>query len=171
MDSNNPYKKVPSYEGVYIRRLKEFEKLFNVEGKLEIWLVDGKILREAEDPEDDENKEAKFDGDFVYGGSDMRYTFIPKNEIWIDSETSLAEAIYTVRHELTEREHMEKDKMTYDEAHEIALKAEKPLRRADKRAANKKAKAAKPSAPYIFEIDDPKEPLPWEKPEDPKNES
>jgi hypothetical protein len=146
------YKRITHYNNIYVRRLHEYEAFFGVKGKYEIWLVDGKRIRR------------RWDGDFVYGGSDRRYTFIPKNEIWIDSEVSLAEAIYTVEHELIERELMDKG-MIYDQAHEEAKKSEEPLRDRDNEEAEIKSSNAKPSAPYVFDIDDPKEPFPWEKSE------
>jgi hypothetical protein len=70
-------------------------------GKLTIFLVDGKIAREYFDPE------------FILGGHELVYSYIPKNEIWIDIKSDPAEFPYTFIHEATERNLMKVGK-NYD---------------------------------------------------------
>lgn len=147
------YKKITHYRNIYIRRLPEYEKFFNVCGKFQIWLVDGSRVRR------------RWNKDFVSGGNSKRFTFVPADEIWIDSEFSLAEAVYTVRHELHEQELMAQG-MNYDDAHDLALAQEDPMRESDEKDAEERSANAKPTAPYAYEVYDPKEPFPWEKKEE-----
>lgn len=78
---------------------------------LDIWIVDGaKIRRELFI-------------DFVLGGNDQRYKFIPTGEIWIDNSVSVEELEFTIIHEIFEREKMLTG-MAYDQAHDLAAKEE-----------------------------------------------
>lgn len=81
----------------------------------DIWLVDGCYIRQYIYP------------DFVYGGNDRRYLFIPKKEIWIDSEVSAKEIEFTILHEIYERRLMAKG-MTYEQAHKKVLDFERRKR-------------------------------------------
>lgn len=92
---------------------------------LAIWLVDGAFIRQHIYP------------DFVYGGNDQRYLFIPKGEIWIDSEVSVKEMEFTIAHEIKERKLMAKG-LSYDEAHKKALQLELRLRKQKEKEVNKK---------------------------------
>lgn len=78
---------------------------------LDIWIVDGAKVR----------KELYID--FVLGGNDQRYKFIPDGEIWIDNSISVEELEFTIIHEIFERELM-KQGMTYAKAHELAAQEE-----------------------------------------------
>ncbi|MBU4247510.1 MAG: hypothetical protein KKG09_01375 [Verrucomicrobia bacterium] len=78
---------------------------------LNIWIVDGaKVRRELFI-------------DFVLGGNDQRYKFIPVGEIWIDNSISVEELEFTIIHEIFEREKMMTG-MKYDPAHELAAQEE-----------------------------------------------
>jgi hypothetical protein len=81
-----------------------------------IWIVDGKIVRESIIPE------------FLYGGNHERYPIVPSDEIWIDHAISCEEFNYTLKHELCERELMAVHGWTYDSAHDSALMVEQKLR-------------------------------------------
>ena len=73
----------------------------------DVWIVDGaKVRRELYT-------------DFLFGGNDGRYKFIPKGEIWIDNSISVEEAEFTILHEITECE-LIRQGMTYTKAHELA---------------------------------------------------
>lgn len=106
-----------------VRRTKRKVKLKNIyfvkigrKKGVDIWIVDGmKIRREIYT-------------DFVYGGNDKRYRFIPENEIWIDNNIDVSELKFTIAHELKERELMANG-YSYVDAHEIASKLELKLRR------------------------------------------
>lgn len=75
---------------------------------LAVWIVDGpKVRRDLY-------------GDFCFGGHDLKYRFIPRNEIWLDSAMSAEQLKYTLLQELTERKLMASGK-PYDLAYEMAL--------------------------------------------------
>ncbi len=80
-------------------------------------MVDGKVIRQYLDPE------------FTYGGHDLVYPYIPKNEVWIETAMHPKEISFYVHHELVERTLMAKG-ISYDVAHEHATVAEKQMRRA-----------------------------------------
>ena len=83
----------------------------------DIWIVDGARVRRD-----------IFD-EFLQGGNDQRYRFVPQNEVWIDGSTSVEEYLYAVMHELFERNQMLTKGMTYDRAHREALMLELGARR------------------------------------------
>jgi hypothetical protein len=87
-------------------------------GKYKAVYVDGAHVRSHSDPY------------FILGGHDLVYPYIPKNEIWIDTRHDEREWIYTLTHELHERELMAKG-MAYDDAHDFALAMERMKRRQD----------------------------------------
>lgn len=82
-----------------------------------IWIVDGNRVR------------LKLFREFLYGGNEQRYLFIPKGEIWIDNAVSCEEFELTIVHELHERHQMAKFGWTYDKAHISSLAIEVSLRR------------------------------------------
>lgn len=84
---------------------------------LTICTVNGKIVREYLDPE------------FVLGGHDLVYNYIPKNEVWIEEKMDPREIPFVLTHELEERTLMHTQGLTYDIAHEYALMMERILRR------------------------------------------
>ena len=71
--------------------------------------VDGSIVRKYIDPE------------FVLGGHDFVYSYIPKGQIWIDISIDPQEIKYIKLHETVEKEAMLKDKKSYDIAKEIPM--------------------------------------------------
>jgi hypothetical protein len=81
-----------------------------------IWIIDGDIVRQ------------KIYKEFLYGGNEQRYLFIPKGEIWIDNDISSEEFDLTVAHELNERHLMAKFGWTYQAAHDSSLSLELTIR-------------------------------------------
>ena len=91
-------------EGIY--RLKVGQrKSFN------IWIVDGAKIRK------------ELYTDFLFGGNNGRYKFIPEGEIWIDNAISVEELEFTIIHEVFECDLM-KQGATYAKAHEAATQEE-----------------------------------------------
>ena len=84
---------------------------------LTICTVNGAIVRKHIDP------------DFVLGGHDLVYSYIPKNEVWIDGKMILREQPIVLAHEVEERTRMERDKLIYEISHEFATVMERVLRR------------------------------------------
>lgn len=84
---------------------------------LAVFLVDGAWVRK------------NYNVDFVYGGHDLVYNFIPKREIWLDSSVEVKERPFTLLHELYERHRMDSLGETYDVAHEFAAALEKKYRK------------------------------------------
>jgi len=82
----------------------------------EIWIVDGRAVRDH------------FDPNFTQGGHHWRYRFVPRRQIWIDDAVAERELEYTLVHEAHEL-HLMRRGMSYDDAHERALTVEKELRR------------------------------------------
>ena len=78
--------------------------------------IDGKIVRNYLDPE------------FVMGGHDLVYDYIPDGEIWIDAKVDPVEALFVLCHEIVERDHMKKGK-SYEVAHEHGSVVEREMRR------------------------------------------
>ncbi|MCX6137574.1 MAG: hypothetical protein NTV54_08790 [Ignavibacteriales bacterium] len=81
-----------------------------------VWIVDGNSVRRDIYPE------------FLYGGNDQRYLFIPEKEIWIDQSISSEEYNYTMEHEIYERALMAAYRMSYADAHDSALAVERRMR-------------------------------------------
>jgi len=80
--------------------------------------VNGAIVRRHIDPE------------FIFGGHEFVYSYIPENEIWLDEKMDPREIPYILLHEKIERELMKNGK-SYDVAHEYATVADKEMRRRD----------------------------------------
>lgn len=95
--------------------IPDFYKKREDKDGLTIAYVDGSIIRKYFDPE------------FVAGGHEFVYDYIPQNEIWIDAWLDEKEYPYVLLHEEVERELMKEGKI-YDIAHEFALVAEKEAR-------------------------------------------
>jgi len=83
---------------------------------LDVWIVNGSFIRR------------KILSEFLFGGNDHVYNFIPEGEIWLDSAINAVELEYTTRHELTERKLMAEKGLSYDEAHKIASVEEQQSR-------------------------------------------
>lgn len=83
---------------------------------LEVWVVDGELVRDL------------FFIDFTEGGHDKVYAFIPEKEIWIDDDLVGEERPFVLVHELTERRLMSGG-MDYDSAHRASSRVERRCRR------------------------------------------
>jgi len=79
--------------------------------KIKIWIVSGEAVR------------GLFYVDFTEGGHGYVYSFIPKNEVWIDDDIEPDEIKFVLLHELHERRLMSKG-MKYDPAHSLSSKIE-----------------------------------------------
>lgn len=84
---------------------------------LTAWIVDGERVRDT------------YDIDFIGGGHDKVYEYIPDNEIWIDDATNPSELAFYLAHELFERALMSEG-MEYEDAHERANAFEEEVRSA-----------------------------------------
>jgi Putative phage serine protease XkdF/ParB-like nuclease domain len=63
-------------------------------GSIEVFLVDGEVVRDRLTP------------DWVYGGHDLVYRFIPKGQVWLERDLDDAERPVMLLHELWERGEM-----------------------------------------------------------------
>ncbi len=94
----------------------------------DIWIVDGGTVRREIYPE------------FLFGGNPQRYLFVPLREIWVDNAVAAEEFGYTVAHELRERGLMAHKRISYEDAHRLALDLERSMRRADDSSAHEHEK-------------------------------
>lgn len=85
-------------------------------GPLSVVYVDGAVVRKYLDPY------------FILGGHDLVYSYIPKNEIWIDARNNKKDNEFTLIHELHERALMARG-MDYASAHDYAIAEERYHRR------------------------------------------
>lgn len=85
---------------------------------LRLVFVEGTVVRHYLDPE------------FVLGGHDRVYSYIPAGEVWLDVRMDPREVPYIILHETVERDLMGQNK-NYDVAHEYATTADKEARRLD----------------------------------------
>lgn len=82
------------------------EKIEDI-GKLEVWIVDGRKIRE------------RVDREFTNFGQHYHFNFIPENEFWIDKEAVPDERWFFIEHLLTEYKLM-KNGLPYEKATELA---------------------------------------------------
>lgn len=66
--------------------------------------------------------------DWTMGGSEARYAFIPKGEIWIEDTLSPFDQTATALHEAIERFLMLHDDLSYSDAHDAATIVERAFR-------------------------------------------
>jgi len=90
---------------IHLKQIGEAKK------KLKIWAVSGKTVRDS------------LDIDFTEGGHDYVYSYVPKDEVWIDNDITEKERSFVILHELLERSLMKKN-YTYEDAHRKASEAE-----------------------------------------------
>ncbi|MBU0470007.1 MAG: hypothetical protein KKA62_02320 [Nanoarchaeota archaeon] len=83
-ESIEKYRKDP-LNAIRKRFLKNYSK------KAQVWIVNGKLVRDF------------FYTDFTEGGHDLVYSFVPKNEIWIDDDIGPRERKLIILHEFHER--------------------------------------------------------------------
>lgn len=100
-----------------INSLPNFIITHQLQDNLVINYVDGQIVRQYFDPE------------FMFGGHDFVYSYIPNNQIWIDNKMNDLDKPHVLVHEMEERSQMEIYKFNYDQAHEYATTMEKRSRR------------------------------------------
>jgi len=103
-------KKILNRRGVPSAK-KVHSKLLGKLGKISIWLINGRLVR------------SDFDINFTEGGHDFVYSYIPKNEVWIDNDIMPEERPYVLLHELFERLQMGQG-LTYNQAHRHASQLE-----------------------------------------------
>lgn len=82
----------------------------------ELWIVDGKKIR------------GELDIDFTTGGNPGRYTYVPNNQLWLESQHDSSDLGAILLHEFIECYLMIKHSMSYDGAHNIANMFEWKLR-------------------------------------------
>lgn len=80
---------------------------------IQIYIVDGDTVAK------------KYDMEFLLGGHDKIYDYIPPKTIWLDGQMEIDALIHILYHECLERMMMKHAKLSYDEAHEIANREEK----------------------------------------------
>jgi hypothetical protein len=98
------------------RLLDKIQKAFiGKAGHLEIWHVDGKIIRD------------QIYIDFTEGGNSRAYVWMPRDTIWIDHDTDPGELQFIMLHELREWNRMGEG-VGYDKAHDYANIAEQQAR-------------------------------------------
>lgn len=81
-------RKLPAGRDVHLRLWKQMEN------GVAVWIVNGRLVRTI------------FDLDYVAGGHDYVYEFVPENEIWIDDQVEEQERGFVLLHELHERNRM-----------------------------------------------------------------
>lgn len=103
--------KVKGANGVADPRKTHEEEWMHTDSNLDVWIVDGRLVRSG------------FDVEFTEGGHDRVYDYVPHNEVWIDNDLLAAERPFVLLHELHERNLMVKGE-PYEEAHADANKSE-----------------------------------------------
>jgi hypothetical protein len=84
--------------------------------KIKVWIVNGEAVRDL------------FFLDFTEGGHGYVYSFVPKDEVWIDDDLEPDEIKFVLLHEMHERVLMSKG-MKYDKAHKSSSEIEYFCRR------------------------------------------
>ncbi len=109
-----------SDEKVYVRLYKAIK---NGNKSIKVYIVDGDYVRD------------KYHTEYVEGGHGYVYSWIPKDEIWIDNDTAEIEWPFIIEHEYYELRLMRDHSIKYEDAHAKACKVEYDMR---KDAAKKK---------------------------------
>lgn len=99
-------------------RINVPKKLLRNIGKMAIYAVDGEWIRN------------NVDVTFGTGGHGLVHTFIPMDEIWVDTQYESMESL--IFHELKEFNLMYHNDMDYWEAHQMTLEESKGMGRTDK---------------------------------------
>lgn len=109
VETNFSYKGPEDITGVYKVFMGKIDSL-------EIYIIDGDLIRREVYP------------DFIFGGNEQRYPFIPHNEIWIDNTIPNREYTSTLKHEINEMTLMRDKGLSYLDAHDSSLMLEVELR-------------------------------------------
>jgi hypothetical protein len=107
-----PHKQVP--REVYLER---YITLPDPKGEVEVWLVDGNLVR------------SYYKTDYTEGGHGYVYPWVPKKEVWVEDGVDRRELPFIVCHEYIERRLMRDEGMEYDPAHEACSQFEFQLRK------------------------------------------
>ena len=95
----------------------QFKKKFTgIKDGIKIFIVEGDYVR------------TKLDPFFTEGGHGYVYSYIPKDEVWLDDDLVPKERKYVLLHEMTERHLMKSKKYSYLRAHKEASRIEKQER-------------------------------------------
>ncbi|HEX5271746.1 MAG TPA: hypothetical protein VFW33_14710, partial [Gemmataceae bacterium] len=130
-----PHRQVP--REIY---LEPYITLPDPQGPVEVWLVDGSLVR------------SYYKTDYTEGGHGYVYPWVPRPEIWIEDGVDRREVPFIVSHEYTERRLMRDEGLDYDTAHEICSKVEFDLRKrkgATPLLVRGRRKLAKPDLPRL----------------------
>jgi hypothetical protein len=110
--NGKPYRQVP--QAIY---LAHYITLPDTQGEVEVWLVDGNLVRND------------YKTDYTEGGHGYVYPWIPRPQIWIEDGVDHRELPFITTHEYLERRLMRDAGLEYDRAHEICSTVEFDLRR------------------------------------------
>ena len=99
-----------------LRCIIKKKKLDEYSSVVSVWLVDGSLVRSL------------YMLGYTEGGHDIVYSWIPKNEIWVEESLKYEEREFIVLHELHERYLMLSQKMSYADAHHGATIVEDHFR-------------------------------------------
>ncbi len=88
-----------------LRRTLKKKRLEEYSGVVSVWLVDGSLVRSV------------YLLGYAEGGHDIVYSWIPRNEIWLEESLKPEERAFIMLHELHERYLMLSEKMSYPDAH------------------------------------------------------
>jgi hypothetical protein len=107
-----PHRHVPAaiYLGHYIT-------LPDPQGPVEVWLVDGNLVR------------SYYKTDYTEGGHDYVYPWVTRPQIWIEDGVDHREVPFIVSHEYLERRLMRDEGLDYDTAHDVCSRVEFDLRK------------------------------------------
>jgi len=70
--------------------------------------------------------------DFVEGGHDLVYDYVPNSEIWVDANINHNDFKFVLYHEFVERTLMDLKQLQYEDAHNIANYLEHEKRKSTK---------------------------------------
>jgi hypothetical protein len=107
-----PHRQVP--EEIY---LGPYVTLPDPQGPVEVWLVDGNLVR------------SHYKTDYTEGGHGYVYPWVPRPEIWVEDGVDHRELPYITAHEYLERRLMRDAGLEYDPAHEVCSTVEFDLRK------------------------------------------
>lgn len=108
----NPISVKDTYKNIHVKKLDKYSG-----NGINVWLINGKLVRDV------------FYIFFTEGGHHYVYKFVPENEVWVDDSLNPDEYGYVIFHELIERNLMKYDKLTYNQAHDIAIVYEEKIRK------------------------------------------